>query len=318
MNVIETIGNVGIVPVVVIENADDAVATAQALAAGGVNVMEITLRTPAGLDSIARVSQSCPDVLVGAGTVLTLAQCQQAVAKGARFIVSPGFDEEIVRWCIDHQITVTPGCVTPTEITMALKYGLSVLKFFPANVYGGLSALKALSGPFGSIKFIPTGGINADNMKDYLSAPFVHAIGGSWICEKGDISSYNFAQITQKAAEAVRQSLGFELAHVGVNLPDEQASARVVDQYATIFGFVPKFGASSNFAGDRIEVLKSNYLGKHGHLAISTTHIGRAIAYLEKKGVQVDPETAKFKNDKMIAVYLKDEVGDFAIHLLQK
>lgn len=318
MNTIDFIGKVGIVPVVVIENADDAVATAQALLAGGVNVMEITLRTPAGLEAIRRVSQNCPEILVGAGTVLTLEQCQKAVENGAKFVVSPGLDDSIVEWCLANEILVTPGCVTPTEITRALSYKLSVLKFFPANVYGGLAALKALSGPFGGVKFIPTGGINADNMNEYLSSPFVHAVGGSWICEKADISSHNFERITQKTSEAVRLSLGFDLTHVGINLADEQSSMNVVEQFADLFGFSPKLGNSSNFAGDRIEVMKSMYLGKNGHLAISTTNIARAISFLNNKGVQVDINTAKFKNDNMIAVYLHDEVGDFAIHLLQK
>lgn len=318
MKTIDIIGNVGIVPVVVIENADDAVATAKALVAGGVNVMEITLRTPAGLDAIRRVSQDCPEVVVGAGTVLTLEQCRKAVENGAKFIVSPGLDDSIIRWCLENEVVVTPGCVTPTEITRALSYNLSVLKFFPANIYGGLAALKALSGPFGSVKFIPTGGINAENMNDYLTSPFVHAVGGSWICEKGDIFSHNFDQITQKTAEAVRLSLGFELAHVGINLPDEQSSARIVDKFAELFGFAPKYGNSSNFAGDRIEVTKSLYLGKNGHLAISTTNIARAISFLEEKGVHVDLSTSKYKSDKLIAVYLCDEVGGFAIHLLQK
>jgi 2-dehydro-3-deoxyphosphogluconate aldolase/(4S)-4-hydroxy-2-oxoglutarate aldolase len=318
MNTIDVIGNVGIVPVVVIENADDAVDAAGALSAGGVNVMEITLRTPAGLESIRQVSNNCPDVVVGAGTVLTLDQCKKSVENGAKFIVSPGLDEEIVEWCIEHEILITPGCVTPTEITRALKYKLSVLKFFPANIYGGLAALKALSGPFGGVKFIPTGGINAENMNEYLISPFVHAVGGSWICEKGDITNHNFERITQKTSEAVSKSLGFEIAHVGMNIADELNSANIVEQFADLFGFSPKYGNSSNFAGDRIEVMKSIYLGKNGHLAVSTTNIARAISFLEKKGVTVDLDTAKYKNDKMIAVYLKDEVGNFAIHLLQK
>lgn len=318
MNTLEIIGKVGIVPVVVIENADHAVATANALLAGGINVMEVTLRTAAGLDSIQRVSSECPSVVIGAGTVLSLDQCKKSVENGAKFIVSPGLDEDIVEWCLQQNILVIPGCVTPTEITKALRYNLSVLKFFPANVYGGLPALKALSGPFGGVKFIPTGGINADNMKEYLSSNFVHAVGGSWICEKADISSLNFDRITQKSAAAVCNALNFEIAHIGINTVDEQTSAQVVQQFSQLFGFSPVYGNSSNFAGDRLEILKSLYLGKHGHLAVSTLNIERAISYLESKGIIIDMETAKYKNGKLIAVYLRDEVGDFALHLLQK
>ena len=169
---------------------------------GGVDVMEITFRTAAAPESIRRVAREVPDMLVGAGTVVTLDQCRQAVECGAKFIVSPGYDEEVVSWCCEHDIPVTPGCVTPTEIMMALKHGLKVLKFFPANVYGGLSALKALSGPFGGVKFIPTGGIGPANLGEFAAAPQVHAAGGSWVCPKDDISARNFEKIETLCREA--------------------------------------------------------------------------------------------------------------------
>ena len=126
-------------------------------------------------------------MFVGAGTVITLEQCKKAVACGAKFIVAPGYSEEVVSWCVENDIAITPGCVTPTEIMAAMSHGLKVVKFFPANVYGGLSAMKALSGPFGGIKFIPTGGVNDKNIAEYISAPFIHAVGGSWLCAKADI-----------------------------------------------------------------------------------------------------------------------------------
>ena len=144
MNVSERLAASAVVPVVVLDDAKDAVATAKALLAGGVDVMEITFRTAAAADSIKAVAESCPDMLVGAGTVITLEQCKKAVDCGAKFIVSPGFDEEVVRWCVENGIAVTPGCVTPTEIMAAMKLGLNVVKFFPAGVYGGLSAMKEI------------------------------------------------------------------------------------------------------------------------------------------------------------------------------
>ena len=173
-------------------DAKDAVATAKALLAGGVDVMEITFRTAAAADSIKAVAESCPDMLVGAGTVITLEQCKKATECGAKFIVSPGFDEEVVRWCVENGVAVTPGCVTPTEIMAAMKLGLNVVKFFPAGVYGGLSAMKALSGPFGGIKFIPTGGVNGQNIGEFIAAPFIRAVGGSWVCPKADIAAGKF------------------------------------------------------------------------------------------------------------------------------
>lgn len=169
MNVLERIGNIGIVPVVVIEDAQHVLPTADALIKGGIGVMEITLRTKAGLASIEKAAAERPDMLVGAGTVLTLEQCKVCVQAGAKFIVSPGFDYNMVKWCVDNGVAVTPGCVTPTEVMQALSLGVDVLKFFPANVYGGLTAMKALSGPFGSVKFIPTGGVNGDNIGEYAA-----------------------------------------------------------------------------------------------------------------------------------------------------
>lgn len=202
MNELQRLKSAGVVPVVVLDRAEDAVPTARALLAGGVDVMEITFRTEAAAASIRAVAEACPEMLVGAGTVITLEQCRQAVACGARFIVAPGFDAEVVRWCVEQDVAVTPGCVTPTEIMAAMKLGLRVVKFFPAGIYGGLKAMKALSAPFGGVRFIPTGGVDAHNLGEYLSAPFVHAVGGSWLCPKAEIAAGHFEQITALCREA--------------------------------------------------------------------------------------------------------------------
>lgn len=204
MNALERLKKVGVVPVVVLERAEDAVPVARAMLAGGVNVMEITFRTAAAAEAIRNVAAECPEMLVGAGTVVTVEQCEKAVALGAKFIVSPGFDGEIVGWCVERGVAVTPGCVTPTEIMAALKRGLSVVKFFPAGIYGGLKAMKALAAPFGQVKFIPTGGVSADNLAEYAAAPFVHAVGGSWLCPKADVAAGNFAHITELCAQSRR------------------------------------------------------------------------------------------------------------------
>lgn len=202
MDVLARLKNSGVVPVVVLDDAKDAIPTANAMLAGGIDVMEITFRTACAADAIKAVADNCPDMLVGAGTILNLEQCKLAVAMGAKFIVSPGFDRDVVAWCIENGVAVTPGCVTPTEITMAVNMGLKVIKFFPANVYGGLNAMKNLAAPFVDIKFMPTGGINAANVREYIDAPFIHAVGGSWVCPKADISAGNFEKITALCAEA--------------------------------------------------------------------------------------------------------------------
>lgn len=316
--ILEQLGICGVVPVVVLNEVKDAVPTAKALLEGGVNVIEITFRTAAAKDSIREVAESCPDMIVGAGTVITLEQCKNAVQMGAKFIVSPGFDEDVVAWCVENGIDIIPGCVTPSEIMRALKYGLIVLKFFPANVYGGISAMKALAGPFGGVKFIPTGGVNGQNLGEYISAPFVHAVGGSWLCSKADIAAGNFVKITELCREAHKSVLGFEFAHLGINCYDELVCGEVCDALDRLFTFSPKVGNSSIFSTSAIEVMKTNYLGANGHVAIRTNKIEAAIAHLESKGCILDRETAKFKGDKMMAVYLKDEIGGFAFHLLQK
>ena len=204
MNALEHLRNAGVVPVVVLERAEDAVPAARAMLAGGVDVMEITFRTAAAAEAIRNVAAECPEMLVGAGTVLTVEQCEKAVALGAKFIVSPGFDAEIVDWCVERGVAVAPGCVTPTEIMAAVKRGLSVVKFFPAGIYGGLKAMKALAAPFGQVKFIPTGGVSADNLAEYAAAPFVHAVGGSWLCPKADVAAGNFARIAELCAQSRR------------------------------------------------------------------------------------------------------------------
>ena len=204
MNALERLRNAGVVPVVVLERAEDAVPAARAMLAGGVDVMEITFRTAAAAEAIRNVAAECPEMLVGAGTVLTVEQCEKAAALGAKFIVSPGFDAEIVDWCVERGVAVAPGCVTPTEIMAALKRGLSVVKFFPAGIYGGLKAMKALAAPFGQVKFIPTGGVSADNLAEYAAAPFVHAVGGSWLCPKTDVAAGNFARIAELCAQSRR------------------------------------------------------------------------------------------------------------------
>lgn len=320
MDVLERIGKIGLVPVVVLEKASDGPPVAAALCDGGIPIMEITMRTDAGIDAIKAVKASNPEVLVGAGTVLTLDKCKESVDAGAEFIVSPGFNPKIVDWCVKNDVPITPGCVTPTEIEMALDKGLRVLKYFPAGVYGGIKGCTALQGPYKSmgLKFIPTGGISLKNLDEYSDKEFIHAIGGGWLSNPKDIASGNFDAIRETAKLSIAQLLGFEFAHVGINTADDDDSKKVAEEFDAVFGFGVKYGNSSNFAGSGIEVMKGAGLGKNGHLAVKTNNVGRAIHYLEGQGFTVDMESAKYKGDTMVAVYLKEEIGGFAIHLLQK
>lgn len=203
----ETMNNLivqyGVVPVVVLEDEKDALPLAEALVKGGLPVAEVTFRTAAAEGSIKAMCEAYPEMLVGAGTVLSVEQVDRALKAGARFIVTPGFDEEVVDYCIANNIPVYPGTVTPSEVTKAVKRGLNICKFFPAEQYGGVSTIKALSAPFTTVKFMPTGGVSAKNLKDYLSCSKIVACGGSWMVKGDLIKAHEFDKIRELTAEAV-------------------------------------------------------------------------------------------------------------------
>jgi len=316
--ILEKIGGLGIVPVVKIENAEDALPLGRALLDGDLPIAEITFRTSAAEKSIKSLTRELPELLVGAGTVLTVEQAKKAVSAGAKFIVSPGFNPKVVDYCLENSIPVTPGINNPTQIEMALERGIEVVKFFPAEASGGLPLLKSMSAPYTGIKFIPTGGINQNNLCSYLSNSKVLACGGSWMVKADLISSGNFNEITRLTKEAIYTMLGFEFAHLGINEESKDKALNSANLLSDFFNFPLKEGASSFFAGSEFEVLKNSYLGEHGHIAIATNNIHRAIAYLKKKGISVLSETAKEKDGKLKAIYIAQEVSGFAIHLLKK
>ena len=199
----EQLQRLGVVPVVVLNNAKDALPLAKALIEGGLPCAEVTFRTEAAESSIRQMTAEYPQMLIGAGTVLTVEQVERAVDAGAKFIVSPGFDPEIVDYCISKEIPVFPGCITPTEIAQAVRRGLKVVKFFPAEQFGGVSAIKAIAAPFTMVRFMPTGGVSAKNLKDYLSCDKIIACGGSWMVKGELIEAGEFDKICQMTKEAV-------------------------------------------------------------------------------------------------------------------
>ena len=201
--VLEQIQKTGIIPVVVLDDAKDAEPLAKALCEGGLPCAEVTFRTEAAEECIRIMSEKFPEMLVGAGTVLTTEQVDRAVAAGAKFIVSPGFDPEIVDYCLSKDILVLPGCITPSEVAQAVKRGLEVIKFFPAEQFGGISTIKALAAPYTNTKFMPTGGISAANLKDYLSFKKIVACGGSWMVKGDLVEAGEFDKIKELTAEAV-------------------------------------------------------------------------------------------------------------------
>lgn len=191
-----------VVPVVVLNDADDAIPLADALIKGGLPCAEVTFRTDAAEESIRRICESFPDMLVGAGTVLTTEQVERAYKAGAKFIVSPGFDPEIIDYCISIGLPVLPGCITPSEIAQAVKRGLKVVKFFPAEQSGGVAMIKAMAAPYSMVKFMPTGGISTKNLADYLSCDKILCCGGSWMVKEDLIKSGSFDKITDMTKEA--------------------------------------------------------------------------------------------------------------------
>lgn len=193
----------GVVPVVVLEEAKDALPLAKALVEGGLPCAEVTFRTEAAEKSIRLMSEKYPEMLVGAGTVLTTKQVDRAAAAGAKFIVSPGFDPEIVDYCLEKKIPVFPGCITPSEVAQAVKRGLQVVKFFPAEQAGGVAMIKAMAAPYTMVKFMPTGGISAKNLKDYLSFGKILCCGGSWMVKGDMIRNGEFDKIRELTKEAV-------------------------------------------------------------------------------------------------------------------
>lgn len=200
----ETIQKMGVVPVVVLNDAKDAVPLARALCEGGLPCAEVTFRTDAAEESIRIVTTEFPEMLVGAGTVLTTGQVDRAVAAGSKFIVSPGFDPEIVDYCLEKEIPVFPGCITPSEVALAVRRGLKIVKFFPAEQFGGVAAIKALTAPYVGLKFMPTGGVNAKNLESYLSCDKIVACGGSWMVKGDLIKAGKFDEIKAMTEEAVK------------------------------------------------------------------------------------------------------------------
>lgn len=320
MNVIlETISKLGIVPVIALDKVEDAAPLAKALCDGGLPCAEITFRTEAAEEAIRSITKLYPDMLVGAGTVLTIEQVDRAINAGAKFIVSPGLNPKVVKYCVDNGITIIPGCTNPSDIEQALECGLEVVKFFPAEASGGLSMISALAAPYNKVKFMPTGGITAKNLTTYLDFNKIIACGGSWMVNNDLIREGNFEGITTLTKEAVSSMLGFDLAHIGINAREETEAGTLASTLENILGYQSKVGNSSIFIGSAIEIMKSPYLGTHGHIAIQTNYIHRAIYHLEMRGLSFDRNTAKYdEKNNLKAVYLVDEYGGFAIHLLQK
>lgn len=316
--IIEEISNVGIVPVVKLENVDDAVYLAKALKDGGINCAEVTFRAKGAEMVIKNILKEFPDMLVGAGTVTTIEQVDMAIEAGAKFCVAPGLNPKIVKHCLDKGVLFIPGVANSSDIETAMELGLDTLKFFPAEQAGGINYIKAVSAPYGNIKFMPTGGINEQNLNDYLAFDKIIACGGSWMVNGELIKQKKWDEIKQLSEKAVKKLIGYEFKHLGIN-SDEKNAINVANMFASAFNYDVKEGEKSIFADTTFEVMKKPAFGLMGHIAIACNSVQRAIYNLSQKGFEFDYSTEK-KNDKGITtfIYLKQEFGGFAIHLIKK
>ena len=309
----------GIVPVVKIDDAEKAVPLSRALIRGGIRCIEITFRTAAAERAIKNIAAACPEMLLGAGSILGADQVDCAVAAGAKFIVSPGFNANTAEHCIKKGIPIFPGCNNPTAIEGALALGLTDLKFFPAEQSGGLPMIKALCAPFPQVRFMPTGGINENNMKAYLAYPKVYAVGGSWMVAEELIANDRYEEIAELSQKAVQKMLGYRLQHIGFNCKDADGAMDSARQMADLLGLDVKEGNSSIFAGQEFEMLKQSGIGDNGHICIATNNLRRAYAQLSRRGYAFDEDKARHRADGSLKVfYLRDQIGGFAIHFVEK
>lgn len=317
MNVYQRLEGLGVLPVISITDGAWAEPLAQALLAGGVDALEIVFRSEGAAQCLARLKKSHPEMMIGAGTILNVSQAEQALAAGADFLVSPGYDQKLVDFCIQKEAVLLPGCTSATEIQAAWNSGLRVVKFFPAGLSGGVAAIEAFSGPFAGMRFLPTGGITLDNLGTYLQSGRVIACGGSFMAPRALLERGAYDEISELCRRAVRTALGFELAHVGLNLPDAAQADACARRLAALFSMPVDERTASVFAGAAVECMKPPFYGEKGHIAFRTSSMKRAMAWLGKMGVELREESRKFDaKGNVTCVYLKEEVAGFAVHIV--
>ncbi len=309
----------GVLPVIKIDDASKAVPLAKALCDGGLPAAEITFRTACAAEAIANIHKELPEMLLIAGTVLTPEQVDAAVEAGAEIIVSPGLNPRVVKHCLEKGVPVIPGCANPSDIEIAMELGLKTVKFFPAEAAGGLKMLKAMSAPYGKMAFMPTGGINADNLVSYLKFDKILCCGGSFMVQDDMIKAGEFDKITALTKNAVMTMLGFELAHIGINTEDKADAEKAAKLLASLFGFPIRETSKSYFASENAEIMFGKGPGKNGHIGIKANFVDRAYAYFKRGGIAIDEASVQYdEKGKMKFFYLADELCGFAIHVTKK
>lgn len=311
--------NCGVIPVIKLDDANDAVPLCEALYNGGLDVAEITFRTEAGEQAIKNVAKNLKNVFVGAGTILNVENAKRAIDAGSQFIISPGFNVKVVEYCLKNKVAVFPGTSCPTDIEKGIDYGLEVLKFFPAEANGGIKALKAMSAPYNMVKFMPTGGIDTNNLLEYLSFDKIIACGGTWMVKEDLIKSKNFDQITSIAKDAVSKMHNFKFIHTAINTETMDSALSLAQLFDSVLNIGSHVTSGGAFAGDCIEIMGigSKAYGEKGHIGFKTTNLARAIAYFEKRGIEMDYDSIRGTKENPTFIYFKQLFGGFAVHLVQ-
>lgn len=317
MTLLENIEAIGLVPVIKIDEIEDALPLAKALIDGGLPVAEVTFRTSHAKEAMKRITKAYPEMLVGAGTVLTTTQVDDALEAGAKFIVSPGLNPIIVEYCQSKGVMILPGCSNASDIEMALSLGLTTVKFFPAESIGGLKTIKALMGPYTNVRFMPTGGISVSNIAEYTKESKIVACGGSWMVDEKLIKAKEFDKISMLAKEAILSMLGLELKHVAIN-SNPNDSKELATTFSELFGGTLRETSKGYFGSEFIEVMNAG-VGTHGHIAIGTNSVIKARRYFEHLGYTFDEDTITYNANGIVNfIYLNNELGGFKVHLILK
>lgn len=305
----------GITPLIKLEDIRDTLPLIGALTSAGIKVVEIVFRSSIAKDAIKLITSKCQNMLVGAGTVISIEQVNEAISAGAKYIVTPSFNPKVVDRCIKLGIPVFPGCSNASDIEQAYERGLRVVKFFPSELLGGVAMLKALSGPYPFMRFLPTGGISSENLNSYLSYSNVLCCGGTFMVNEELIKQGKFEEITKNARDAINNMLNIQLDHVGINTDDTQGK-KLLKTFSQLSGKNYMEG-EGKFSG--IEAVTDNHFGRIGHVAFSSPNLERCLYYLAERGFAIEPTSiVRNGNGKMTKVNLVGDNAGFTIRLIKK
>lgn len=313
----DRIQQIGILPVAILDDPALTAPLANALCRGGIPCMEVLFRSKGALERMKEMKAARPEMFVGAGTILFVEQAAEAIDNGADFIVSPGFDPEMLALCQSRGVDLIPGCTSASEVQQAYKAGLRVVKYFPSKNLGGLPAIEDLAGPFAGMKFLPTGGITIDELPAFMSSPAIAAVGGSFVGTRLTLERGDFAEIEARCRLCMSYSLGFELAHIGLNHGSREEARQTAELLCGLLSVTPTEQDDCIRAGDWFECGKGP--GERGHVGFRTNSVMRALAWARFRGLEIDERYSRYdESGELTDFCLKQQIAGFAIHFMQK